>query len=135
MTTHFKKKALSFAVASALSMSFTATVSAQEASADSLDDDLETIEIIYQKTQESLQKVPISVSALTAEDMRKRNIRELEDVALATSGFSFEDFGGGFGVPVIRSGSQQRVQDLDTTTSVFLDGVYLPRQYMFDIGT
>ncbi|MFT7128798.1 MAG: iron complex outermembrane receptor protein, partial [Gammaproteobacteria bacterium] len=101
----------------------------------SSDDEIEKIEVIYQKTQESLQKVPLSVSALTSEDMRKRNIRELEDVALATSAFSFEDFGGGFGVPVIRGGAQTRIQDLDMTTSVFLDGIYLPRQYMFDIGT
>jgi iron complex outermembrane receptor protein len=135
MRTHFKKKALSFAIASALSITFTGTVTAQEAPVESSDDMIEKIEIIYQKTQESLQKVPLSVSALTSEDMRKRNIRELEDVALATSAFSFEDFGGGFGVPVIRGGAQTRIQDLDMTTSVFLDGIYLPRQYMFDIGT
>jgi iron complex outermembrane receptor protein len=135
MRTHFKKKTLSFAIASALSITFTGAVTAQEAPVESSDDMIEKIEIIYQKTQESLQKVPLSVSALTSEDMRKRNIRELEDVALATSAFSFEDFGGGFGVPVIRGGAQTRIQDLDMTTSVFLDGVYLPRQYMFDIGT
>jgi iron complex outermembrane receptor protein len=135
MRTHFKKKALSFAIASALSITFTGAVTAQEAPVESSDDMIEKIEIIYQKTQESLQKVPLSVSALTSEDMRKRNIRELEDVALATSAFSFEDFGGGFGVPVIRGGAQTRIQDLDMTTSVFLDGIYLPRQYMFDIGT
>jgi iron complex outermembrane receptor protein len=135
MGTHYKKKVLSFAITSALSITFTGAVMAQEEPVNSSDDEIEKIEVIYQKTQESLQKVPLSVSALTSEDMRKRNIRELEDVALATSAFSFEDFGGGFGVPVIRGGAQTRIQDLDMTTSVFLDGIYLPRQYMFDIGT
>jgi iron complex outermembrane receptor protein len=135
MGTHYKKKVLSLAITSALSITFTGAVMAQEEPVNSSDDEIEKIEVIYQKTQESLQKVPLSVSALTSEDMRKRNIRELEDVALATSAFSFEDFGGGFGVPVIRGGAQTRIQDLDMTTSVFLDGIYLPRQYMFDVGT
>jgi iron complex outermembrane receptor protein len=135
MRTHYKKKVLALAITSALSITFTGAVMAQEEPVNSTDDMVERIEVIYQKTQESLQKVPLSVSALTSEDMRKRNIRELEDVALATSAFSFEDFGGGFGVPVIRGGAQTRIQDLDMTTSVFLDGIYLPRQYMFDIGT
>ena len=31
--------------------------------------------------------------------------------------------------------AQLRIQDLDTTTSVYLDGIYLPRQYMVDFGT
>lgn len=135
MRAQFKQKSLYLAIASAVSISLVGAVGAQESTVETPDDETEIIEIIYQKTLESLQKVPVSVSALTAADMRKRNIRELEDVALSTSAFSFEDFGGGFGVPVIRGGTQVRIQDLDMTTSVFLDGVYLPRQYMFDIGT
>jgi iron complex outermembrane receptor protein len=135
MRAPFKKKNLYLAIASAICLPFIGNAIAQEAAIESPDNDIETIEILYQKTQESLQKVPLSVSALSGEEMRKRNIRELEDVALATSGFSFEDYGGGFGVPVIRGGAQTRIQDLDMTTSVFLDGVYIPRQYMFDIGT
>lgn len=96
---------------------------------------MEEVTITARKIEERLQDVPIAVSAFTAEDMLRRNMRELEDVALATPGFSFEDYGGGFGVPVIRGGSQLRIQDLDQTTSVFLDGIYLPRQYMVDLGT
>ena len=87
------------------------------------------------KTEENVQDVPIAISALTTEEIERRNIRELEDLALATAGFSFEDYGGGYGVPVIRGGAQTRIQDLDQTTSVYLDGIYLPRQYMVDVGT
>ncbi|MEQ8515483.1 MAG: Plug domain-containing protein, partial [Chromatocurvus sp.] len=106
-------------------------MSAQEAGASKL----EEVTITARRIEESLQDVPIAISAFTSDEMRKRGMRELEDVALATSGFSFEDYGGGYGVPVIRGASQQRIQDLDQTVSVFLDGIYLPRQYMVDFGT
>ncbi len=96
---------------------------------------VEEVVITARKAEENLQDVPIAVSAFTADQMDKRSMRELEDVALGTPGFSFEDYGGGFGVPVIRGGSQLRIQDLDQTTSVYLDGIYLPRQYMVDFGT
>ncbi|NND37802.1 MAG: TonB-dependent receptor plug domain-containing protein, partial [Gammaproteobacteria bacterium] len=87
------------------------------------------------KLEENIQDVPIAISAFSKEEMTRRSMQELEDVALGTAGFSFEDYGGGFGVPVIRGGSQIRIQDLDQTTSVYLDGIYLPRQYMVDFGT
>lgn len=96
---------------------------------------IEEIKVTARKVEENIQDVPIAVSAYTAEDMARRSFRELEDVALATAGFSFEDYGGGYGVPVIRGGSQLRIQDLDATTSVYLDGIYLPRQYTIDVGT
>lgn len=96
---------------------------------------IEEIVVTARKVEERLQEVPLAITAFSADEMTRRSIRELEDVALATSGFSFEDYGGGFGVPVIRGGSQLRIQDLDQTTAVFLDGVYLPRQYMVDFGT
>jgi iron complex outermembrane receptor protein len=96
---------------------------------------MEEITTTARKTEESVQDVPIAISAFTAQEMQRRNIQELEDVALYTPGLAFEDYGGGYGTPIIRGGAQLRIQDLDTLTSVYLDGVYLPRQYMFDFGT
>ncbi len=96
---------------------------------------MEEITTTARKSEENIQDVPIAISAFTAQEMERRGFRELEDVALATAGLSFEDYGGGYGVPVIRGGSQLRIQDLDATTSVYLDGIYLPRQYMLDFGT
>lgn len=95
----------------------------------------EEVTVTSRKVEENLQTVPIAISAFSSKEIERRGARELEDIALATPGLSFEDYGGGFGVPVIRGGSQLRIQDLDTTTSVYLDGIYLARQYMFDAGT
>jgi iron complex outermembrane receptor protein len=96
---------------------------------------VDEITVTTRKVEESLQDVPIAISAFSQKEIQRRGVRELEDLALATPGLSFEDYGGGFGSPVIRGGSQLRIQDLDSTTSVYLDGVYLARQYMFDVGT
>jgi len=95
---------------------------------------IEEITVTARKIEEGIQTVPISVTAFSKQEMQRRNFRELEDIALATPGLSFEDYNGGFGVPVIRGGSQLRIQDLDATTSVYLDGIYLARQYAIDIG-
>lgn len=95
---------------------------------------LEEITVTARKIEEGIQSVPIAITAFTRQEMERRNFRELEDIALATPGLSFEDYNGGFGVPVIRGGSQLRIQDLDATTSVYLDGIYLARQYAIDIG-
>lgn len=96
---------------------------------------IEEITVTARKVEESLQDVPISISAYTKREMDRRELRGLEGIALATPGLSFEHYGGGFGVPVIRGGSQLRIQDLDATTSVYLDGIYLARQYAIDVGT
>jgi iron complex outermembrane receptor protein len=113
----------------ALALLATGVASAQEAGR------MEEITTTARKAEENIQDVPIAISAFTAQEMNRRNIRELEDVALYTPGLAYEDYGGGYGTPIIRGGAQLRIQDLDTITSVYLDGVYLPRQYMFDFGT
>jgi iron complex outermembrane receptor protein len=116
-------------MASALVASMPQMSFAQEAST-------EEILITARKRAESIQDVPLSVTAFDSEQIRRRSILELEDVALLTPGLTFEDFGGGgFGVPVIRGATQQDITILEQNVSVFLDGVYLPRAYAFDLGT
>lgn len=96
----------------------------------------EEILITARKRAESIQDVPLSVTAFNADQIRRRSIIELEDVALLTPGFTLEDFGGGgFGVPVIRGATQQDITVLEQNVSVFLDGIYIPRAYAFDIGS
>lgn len=97
---------------------------------------LEEIVVTARKVEESLQDVPLSITAFTAEDISSRSLEELEDVALYTPGLSFEDFSnGGFGTPIIRGASQLSITALEQNVSTFLDGVYIPRQYALDVGT
>lgn len=97
---------------------------------------LEEILVTARKTEESLQDVPLSISAFDEQAIRLRSIEELDDVALYTPGLSFEDYSnGGFGTPTIRGASQIAITQLEQNVSTFLDGVYIPRQYAVEIGT
>ncbi|WP_394728167.1 TonB-dependent receptor [Altererythrobacter sp. GH1-8] len=92
--------------------------------------------VTARKIEESIQEVPISISAFSAEDIKAKSIADLEDVALLTPGLTFEDFAnGGYGVPTIRGANQFNIDALETNVSVFIDGIYIPRQYAFDLGS
>lgn len=136
MKTTFKLKSLSFAVATAISTSFVTGVTAQEVDVTADDSELEIIMVTSRKTAESIQDIPLAISAFTAEDIQRRSMEELEDVALNTPGLTFEDFSnGGFGTPIIRGTSQFSVDQLEQNVSTFIDGVYIPRNYALDLGT
>lgn len=132
MKTILRKTPLALTVTSILSTPL--TLSAQEDTTEKKS--LETITVTSRKVAERIIDIPVAISAFTAEDIRRKNLDELEDVALNTPGLSYEDFSnGGFGNPVIRGASQFSVDQLEQNVSVFIDGVYIPRQYAIDVGT
>lgn len=97
---------------------------------------LEELVVTARKVEESIQDIPVSITAFSAEQLKESSIEELEDVALLTPGLTFEDYSnGGFGTPVIRGASQFNITQLEQNVSTFYDGVYIPRQYAVDVGT
>lgn len=97
---------------------------------------LEEIVVTARKREESLQDVPVAVTAFSASDMERRGFSGLDDIAAATPGFTFEGFltGGAHGNPVIRGLSQQFTTARIQNVSFFLDGVYLQRQSMLNLS-
>ena len=90
---------------------------------------LEEIIVTARKREESVQDIPIAVSAFTADDIRELGLQSVDDLALFTPGFSFQS---GFG----RSPSQDRPAVRGQTTiingiagvkavSTFVDGMYV----------
>jgi len=55
---------------------------------------LEEVIVSAQRREEPLQQVPISIVALTAEDLRKRNIASIDQLPQAVPGLSLESSGG-----------------------------------------
>ncbi|MEP5938218.1 MAG: TonB-dependent receptor [Erythrobacter sp.] len=95
-----------------------------------------TIIVTARKIEESIQDVPVAITAFDSEAIQRRSISELEDVAMQTPGLVFEDFSnGGFGTPTIRGATQFSVNNLEQNVSTFIDGIYIPRQYAVDIGS
>ncbi|MBT8471453.1 MAG: TonB-dependent receptor, partial [Marinicaulis sp.] len=90
----------------------------------------DTIVVTAQRRQESIQDVPIALTALGADDLTKRTVVDLEDLRGAVPGLSISGFTGanasnvisirGITGQVLAIGSGQAV-------AVYLDGVYLPR--------
>ena len=97
---------------------------------------LEEMVVTARKREETIQEVPLSVTPFLADEMEKRGFSGLEDVAAATPGFTFEGFasGGAHGNPVIRGLAQQFTTSRIQNVSFFLDGVYLQRQSMLNLG-
>jgi len=101
------------------------------------DDDagIDTIVVTARQRQENLQDVPLAVTAFDAEAIAWRNSTELENVARFTAGFAFEDFDGGNANPVIRGQATLRQTAREQIVAPFLDGVYMPRSWLVDLGT
>ena len=57
---------------------------------------LEEIVVTARKREESVQDIPVVVTAFTADELARRGVSELEDIAAATPGLSFEDFSSSF---------------------------------------
>lgn len=96
---------------------------------------METVLVTARQREESLQDIPLAVSAFDAESIERRGIQDLQDVARFTAGFAFEDFDGGNANPVIRGQTTLRAFAREQTVATFLDGVYMPRSWMVDLGT
>ena len=90
---------------------------------------LEEIIVTARKREESVQDIPIAVSAFTANDIRELGLTSIDDIALYTPGFSFHS---GFG----RQPSLDRPAVRGQTTilngiagvkavSTFVDGIYI----------
>jgi iron complex outermembrane receptor protein len=93
---------------------------------------LEDVVVTARKTEESLQQVPVAVTAISADEIATRNIQGLRDIARYTPGFSFENFTGPLAAPIIRGQTQTRVDLPVQNVASFFNGVYLQRGYMVD---
>jgi iron complex outermembrane recepter protein len=91
---------------------------------------IEEVVVTARKKEEKLQDIPMTVSALTTEDIDNRSIQSIDDIARFAPGLSFSKaFGRATDRPVIRglgnvlAGVQFGVE---AGAAYFVDGVYYP---------
>ena len=101
---------------------------AQSNAAESRGPTLEEVVVTARKREESLQDVPLPVTALSAADIANRQVTSLDDVAKFTPGLVFsKNFGRATERPVIRglasvlAGTNASVE---TGAAYFVDGIY-----------
>jgi iron complex outermembrane receptor protein len=82
----------------------------------------EEIVVTARRREETLQSVPLSINAFTAETIENAGVANVEDIAAMTPGFTFTPlFGGSASLPVIRG---QSTTIGEPNVGFFVDGVY-----------
>ena len=121
------KRSIFAAFAAAIAMPYAAGPAAAQQDAQI---GLEEIVVTARKREESLQEVPVSITAFSAEDIFEKDMLNLEDVGLQTPGFQFVNQGN---QQPGRYNTQLQFRGLTTaqfspsfaTGALFIDGVYV----------
>jgi iron complex outermembrane receptor protein len=88
---------------------------------------LEEVVVTAQKRAESMQDVPIAISAFTEDAMRDMGITNATDLALATPGLVFTSVGT-LGAPYLRGvGTRFTLNGLDNSVATYVGDRYIPR--------
>ena len=97
---------------------------------------LEEVIVTARKRAESVQDIPLSIVPFQAEQLQRRDIQTMEDLAANTIGLSYNQgiSSGVQGSATIRGLATNFVQDRFQNIGIYLDGVYLQRQSMMNIG-
>lgn len=83
----------------------------------------EEVVVTARRRQETLQDIPLSISALSSAEIKSARIERLADVARLTPGLNYTPlFGAQNQLPIIRGAAQTFGQ---LNVGVFLDGIYL----------
>lgn len=99
---------------------------------------LEEVLVTARKRSESIDDVPISISAFSEGDFEKLNIGDIYDVGKVVPNFTVNNFGNGnlshAGLFIRGIGIQDHWITTDPGVGAYLDGVYLGRQIGANLG-
>ena len=115
----FKRTILSLACCQVLSLPAVAFAEDSATGADDLS--LGEMVVTTRKREETLQEVPIAITAFSAELIKDADLQNIEDIAMMTPGFTFTQLFGNVGNPVIRGMSTTIGEP---NVGFFIDGVY-----------
>ena len=100
---------------------------------------LEEIVVTARRTEETLQRVPISMSAISGDDLAERSLESLSEVGQSVPNLLFGERGAsgrGSAVVYIRGVGQADVRPTyDPAVGVYVDGVFLGRMQGNDLDT
>jgi len=90
--------------------------------------DLEEIIVTAQKRSESVQDVPISITAITGEELNKRGLSDFTQIAQTVANFDLpvSNVSRNVSVRIRGIGSSGTNPGIESSVGVFLDGLYQP---------
>jgi iron complex outermembrane receptor protein len=87
---------------------------------------LATINVVARKKTENLQKVPLSITAISAKTLQQAHVENLHDIAALTPGVFVSDFGAESGTAITIRGVSDLTSGVGAPdVATFLDGIYL----------
>ena len=86
-------------------------------------DQVEDIVVTAQRTNQNLQKVPISVSVLTAAMSESLGVRGSQDITIAAPAVNFAETGSGANITIRGVGGSGSTVD-ESANALYIDGVY-----------
>jgi iron complex outermembrane receptor protein len=97
---------------------------------------LEEVIVSARRRTESLQTVPLSITPFSAVQLEQRDIHTLEDLASETVGMNYwsSPTSGYQSSPTIRGLSTGFLADRVQNVAAFINGIYLQRQSMMNVG-
>lgn len=92
------------------------------------DGKLEVIQITAQHRTQSIQEVPLTVTAISGKELEKADINDASEIALAVPGLAYSEFAPGQAIMSMRGiNSADDGAGIDNSVGLFLDGVYIGR--------
>jgi iron complex outermembrane receptor protein len=127
MTRRLWSMALAWAAAGSTSMGAGVAL-AQNASDTNASGGLEEVVVSAQRRDESAQDVPISITALSGQQLEAAGIESLLEIAQVTPGLQFQAIGAS-SVPFLRGvGAAVSSSGAEATVAIVVDGVYIAAQ-------
>lgn len=117
----------------AVALALSAPAAAQQAQTERRASSLDEIVVTARKREETLQSVPVAVTAFTGDALRQQRIESISDIALFTPGLVYQDINATLSLPVIRGLAQTTIVG-DNNVGMFLNGIYLANNRTLDIG-
>jgi iron complex outermembrane receptor protein len=114
------------AIAASLGLGAPMTAHAADAAADApAANVIQEVVVTAQRREESLQRVPISVTALSADTIEKSNVTTNQSLDVVTPGLVTTNVQGATQVYIRGVGSQGTVPATESSVAQYVDGVYL----------
>lgn len=96
---------------------------------------IEEIVVTARQRSETLQQVPLAITAFSGEQLSRAGVTDLRTLANQTVGLQMDGLGPrSFSLPVIRGVSQVSRSDDENNTAIFLDGVYVSGRDGLDVS-
>ena len=91
---------------------------------------VETVTVTAQKREESLQDVPVAITAIDGEGLERRQVDDVQQITFETPSLSYSRAGGEAQLFVRGVGTDAFGVTIDPSVAIQMDGVYLARPQM-----